>query len=154
MPRYEALSYTWSSSVDQLQIRVLDEEDAWLPVTVNLSSALRYLRHSKNPRSLWIDAICINQKDLQERQSQVQMMADIYQSANRVIVWLGPECDNSDLAMDILRQIGSTIQINERTQSPTSGKFSEGDASHLIPSLLSRYGEPGYTALNLLFSRP
>ena len=49
-----------------------------LPVTVNLFHALKYLRHEAISRTFWIDAICVNQEDLDERGKQVQRMADIY----------------------------------------------------------------------------
>jgi hypothetical protein len=54
----------------------------------NLFNALLHLR-LKRPRALWIDAICINQADIQERNAQVSLMAFIYRRATRVVVWLG-----------------------------------------------------------------
>jgi hypothetical protein len=64
---------------------------ASVAVTVNLESALRYLRHSDLPRVLWIDAICINQHDLGEKRHQVSIMQSIYTYAEQVVVWLGLE---------------------------------------------------------------
>jgi hypothetical protein len=55
----------------------------------NLWSALVNLRHAREERVLWIDAICINQADVEERNRQVQLMAYIYSRATTVIVWLG-----------------------------------------------------------------
>ncbi|KAI1064507.1 hypothetical protein LB506_007789 [Fusarium annulatum] len=83
---YEALSYAWGSSEDKATIRI---NETTLQVTKNLKEALTYLRHESKPRCLWIDAICINQSDVDERNSQVSLMGYIYSSASCVISWLG-----------------------------------------------------------------
>jgi thiamine pyrophosphate-dependent acetolactate synthase large subunit-like protein len=54
-------------------------------------------------RILWVDAICINQHDNDEKGQQVQSMAKIYAKASRVIVWLGEAADNSDQALEAIR---------------------------------------------------
>ncbi|KAF5640054.1 uncharacterized protein FTJAE_4601 [Fusarium tjaetaba] len=90
---YEALSYAWGSSGDQATIAV---NNTTLQVTQNLKDALTYLRHDSKPRPLWIDAICINQSDVDERSSQVRLMGRIYSSASCVISWLGLEDDPID----------------------------------------------------------
>jgi hypothetical protein len=59
-------------------------------VTPNCESALRHLRLKKKPRTLWIDALCINQSSNAEKSRQVPLMGDIYESASRVLIWLGP----------------------------------------------------------------
>lgn len=92
---YEALSYTWSGSEKPRSIYVNGHQ---LPVTMNLHAALSQLRNSLLERYLWVDAVCINQDDIDERGSQVQLMASIYSKANCVIVWLGEAADGSDRA--------------------------------------------------------
>jgi hypothetical protein len=82
---YEALSYVWGDPKITRTIR-LSEHD--IHVTTNIETALHYLRRPDEPRVLWVDTICINQKDLDERNSQVRMMAEIYSEARAVIVWL------------------------------------------------------------------
>ena len=64
-------------------------EDYSLEIKPNLAAALRELRDEISVRILWIDAICINQSNPEERNQQVPMMADIYGQASRVCVWLG-----------------------------------------------------------------
>jgi hypothetical protein len=54
---------------------------------------------------LWIDALCINQADTAERNAQVQRMGALYARADRVLAWLGAEDDDSDLAMDAMRDL-------------------------------------------------
>ncbi|KAK4184554.1 heterokaryon incompatibility protein-domain-containing protein [Podospora australis] len=84
--QYEALSYMWGNANHTTNI-VLNGVS--YPATVNLVSALRHLRHSDSNRTLWIDALCINQKDIPERNVQVGRMTEIYRSAQRTLVFLG-----------------------------------------------------------------
>ncbi|KAF8853256.1 HET-domain-containing protein, partial [Acephala macrosclerotiorum] len=98
--QYEALSYAWGSPKDPADIIVGSPySHGTISVTQNLAEALRYLRYEDKIRTLWIDAICVNQLDMAERTSQVKRMADIYSAASRVVVWLGPESDDSTMAM-------------------------------------------------------
>lgn len=60
-----------------------DYEHARIEVTQGLARALPYLRHKEETRVLWIDALCVNQRNLEERSAQVQRMADIYHHAKR-----------------------------------------------------------------------
>ncbi|KAK4447348.1 heterokaryon incompatibility protein-domain-containing protein [Podospora aff. communis PSN243] len=60
-----------------------------LQVTKNLAMALRYLRDTKRPVTLWIDALCINQADEDEKQLQIQRMDWVFANATPVLVWLG-----------------------------------------------------------------
>ena len=91
-PPYEAVSYTWANEEGDCslssQIRC---DDARLWVTKNCELALRYLRETDSERILWVDAICINQKDVGERGHQVGIMRDVYSKAVRVLIWLGEE---------------------------------------------------------------
>ncbi|EOO00383.1 putative het domain containing protein [Phaeoacremonium minimum UCRPA7] len=84
---YEALSYTWGK-VEFSHPIVLDGES--FKITANLDSALRYLRWPSEERTLWVDAVCINQMDIGERSHQVTLMKDIYQHCQTDLVWLGP----------------------------------------------------------------
>lgn len=112
-PVYEALSYTWGSAIDSDYVYVQDDkEEKALAITPNLAEALRYLRYEDRPRVLWIDAICVDQNNTTERGHQVLRMADIYRHATRVIIWLGPERDDSTLAMQELNALGQTIEVD------------------------------------------
>lgn len=73
-----------------------------IPITSNLDEALRSLRSEQTQRVLWVDFVCINQSDIQERASQVGMMGDIYRQAEKVIIWLGMPTPASKLGMKIL----------------------------------------------------
>ena len=102
-PAYEALSYTWGDTCNPSSIFLKGEE---FPVRKNLEAALRHLRPCRLPddkvqpqRFLWIDAVCINQADIQERSEQVLKMVKIYQTALTTIVWLGDGTIESDKAI-------------------------------------------------------
>ncbi|RSM00621.1 hypothetical protein CEP52_009024 [Fusarium oligoseptatum] len=104
-PLYDALSYVWgkpSDPNDSINVLVLDGHH--VPATANLVSALRHLRPpvGADPMTLWVDAVCINQADLNERSQQVSMMREIYASAERVVIWIGEEGDDSDDVFDAL----------------------------------------------------
>ncbi|KAH8594119.1 heterokaryon incompatibility, partial [Bisporella sp. PMI_857] len=66
---YEALSYTWGSDIIPEDITI--GEQFKLKVRPNLHTALRYLKVPNRDLFLWVDAICINQSDSQEKSDQV-----------------------------------------------------------------------------------
>lgn len=128
-PTYEALSYTWGTNEDQRHIYIAKCKGSVLAVNKNLWQALDHLRYTTRPRTLWIDAICINQMDLDERSRQVRRMADIYRLAERVVVWLGIEENGSSLAINMLRTLGTNIEVDwtGMTMKPSDKAFSSGN---------------------------
>ena len=99
---FAALSYVWGD-VEPAQTIYMNG----LPrtITPNLAVALRHLRDPRNTLRIWIDALCINQADRDERGQQVSQMGDIYRQAERVLVWLGPEAENSHLVFPLSEHI-------------------------------------------------
>ncbi|MCJ1243107.1 hypothetical protein MMC30_000304 [Trapelia coarctata] len=106
---FEALSYTWGDPNDREAITC---NDTSVSVTKSLFGALQALRFPDRGRFLWIDAICINQKDVDEKNVQVQLMASIYQSAFQVIIWLGEEAEDTVPAMDLLAKIATGGKVD------------------------------------------
>lgn len=100
---YEALSYVWGKpTVFHSSIWCADEDPAstgsgLLRIGANLATALLAYRSKDRARVIWVDAICIQQDDLDERLSQVRMMGDIFRHATQVLCWLDgfqePETD-------------------------------------------------------------
>ena len=84
-PAYEALSYVWGKEPPNESIIVQSQA---FPARPNLVAALRRLRLPDKQRIIWIDAICINQFDLDERAAQVNHMRAIYTRATRVLVFM------------------------------------------------------------------
>ncbi|KAH8701244.1 heterokaryon incompatibility protein-domain-containing protein, partial [Phaeosphaeriaceae sp. PMI808] len=131
-PDYIALSYTWGNAndtspalCDGKKIKITAFCDGKkINITKNLREALWQLRESRNslarkflsknrlaqPLYFWIDAVCINQSDKEEKSCQVGLMADIYRQAYNVIVWLGPSDDSSDSIVDYLNGFGAKAE--------------------------------------------
>lgn len=86
-PPYEAVSYTWGSTERTEKIFHAFTGQI-LYITKNCASALQSL-YTDSDRRFWIDAICINQDDIDERSIQVSMMADIFRNAVRTIAYVG-----------------------------------------------------------------
>ncbi|KAI1738100.1 HET-domain-containing protein [Xylaria scruposa] len=115
-PPYEALSYVWGSEDDKQPIQITNQASTTLHITRNLAVALRGLRLVDRPRDMWVDAICINQFNNDEKNLQVERMGEIYRLASRVIAWLGPEEDDSSNAMKWMHHIGSQVTLDETQQ--------------------------------------
>ncbi|KAL2063864.1 hypothetical protein VTL71DRAFT_4358 [Oculimacula yallundae] len=94
-PTYEALSYVWGPPEPTSNILLSGHQHV---VRANLFAALRRLRLEKEPRLLWVDALCINQSDIPERSSQVIIMSSVYKEAANVVAWLGEKPDNAEVA--------------------------------------------------------
>jgi len=119
---YLALSYVWGDATSTAEI-LLNE----IPYTVtkNLHTALRNMRHPEGMRMLWIDALCINQKDIVERNLQVLRMKDIYENAARVIVWIG------DYAPHTQEQVEAAFECTSRLFQ----KSNENDLSYMCEEI-------------------
>lgn len=102
-PPFTAISYAWGDASSRTAIQVNRKE---LSITSALDSALRHLRLPDQQRKLWIDQICINQADDDEKASQVLLMRQIYSQAEATIAWLGEERDGSDQAIRLIRDAG------------------------------------------------
>jgi Heterokaryon incompatibility protein (HET) len=98
-PHYTALSYVWGDSTVPHPISV---NGMLFPVTSNLYSALTHLRDEQIQQTLWVDAICINQNDSEEKGHQVGQMIRVYEQADQVIAWLGESENDSDLAINYI----------------------------------------------------
>ncbi|KAI0166731.1 HET-domain-containing protein [Hypoxylon sp. FL1284] len=91
-PEFEALSYVWGDFLPRMPIRCSGRA---VEIGPSLHGALRHLRQEEyGTRTLWVDALCINQKDMQERNKQVRLMGDLYRRAAKTIIWLGEDPDN------------------------------------------------------------
>ena len=105
-PQFEALSYAWGDPNLTRPIRLENRE--WY-ATINLEAGLRYLRNPSEEVVIWVDALCVDQSSVDERNSQVLLMKTIYSNAERVRVWLGEATRGSDDALAILEHMGRNI---------------------------------------------
>jgi len=119
-----------------------------LDVTENGNAALQHLRRKLGKFTIWIDAICINQKDKIEKEQQIPLMGDVYSRAEKAYMWLGEGNEKSDRAMAFLARSGLLeyfpIEVAEEGSAPkprtwaalwsfynTSLRYGSGD---LLPS--------------------
>jgi hypothetical protein len=122
-PEYEALSYTWGETTwyngftyqwntDPPRTYPIEIRDSGLlQITTNLKEFLQYLAESApsgtSIRKIWADQICINQKDIEERNSQVAMMKRIYQTAWRTLIWLGKQDTDTMTVLKLLQAVAT-----------------------------------------------
>ena len=104
---FGALSYCWGDSPERVNIH-LEAEGATIgliSVSPTIERALRRLRNPDTPLRIWIDAVCINQTDLEERAQQVSIMGTIYSRAKAVHIWLDEDNSGLDAALRIIRDV-------------------------------------------------
>ncbi|TGO46738.1 hypothetical protein BCON_0310g00160 [Botryotinia convoluta] len=93
-PDYVALTYAWGKHNEEV-LKVYGNVFS-IHLRSNLHSALVHLRGSTEPRMLWIDAICIDMQNFEERSFQIRLMARLYSQAQEVIMWLGESRNSSE----------------------------------------------------------
>ncbi len=94
---YEALSYVWGDPAPAALVKCVDPaNEGELGIGKGLAKALAAFRLTEQTRRIWVDALCINQKDVAERQSQVRLMGAVYSKAEHVLCWLGPFNDKDE----------------------------------------------------------
>ncbi|KAK3381902.1 heterokaryon incompatibility protein-domain-containing protein [Podospora didyma] len=110
--QYDALSYTWG---DPAKANAINMQGYRFPITANLAAGLYSLRSPHEERRLWIDAICINQQDIKERNHQVRLMKQVFSHASSVVVWLGNTNSSaivSNLILDYNYYLGYGVEMN------------------------------------------
>jgi len=136
---YEALSYEWGNPLDNQPIspgtQYIDEvqrklhtiivDDNTFDVRWNLYCALRQLRLAEKPRVLWVDALCINQENDQERNHQVTLMKMIYPRADRVVVWLGRNKWEPINPLSQMKDFNKSVSRNMNTEKRRNSSFNK-----------------------------
>jgi hypothetical protein len=141
-PRFYALSYSWGSDASCVSISC---NGFSINIRASLHDAIHTLLNLPlNPElPIWIDAICINQEDDEEKAVQVSRMGDIYRTAHQVLAWLGPSGKDSDLAMHSLETLSKALP-------PI---FTPPQFSQLEALCLPKRNSPVWSALGHLFRR-
>ncbi|EME85231.1 uncharacterized protein MYCFIDRAFT_135100, partial [Pseudocercospora fijiensis CIRAD86] len=107
-PSFDALSYAWGINTVTVTDPLIVHGEAVF-VTRNLYEGLRNFKNGSHAEYIWIDAICINQRDLAERSHQVTLMREIFSIANVVHVWLGPSTSSTARVLDVLDRAGRRL---------------------------------------------
>lgn len=151
-PAFETVSYVWGDSIEERAIEVSGRS---IPITKNLYAGLLRLRQTNEERTLWIDQICINQWDLEEKAAQVALMRDIYRQCTQCVTWMGgltrDGCEvlirDAEAVFDFLRQVAAA------KITPLSGlpvlfeQSSEGLAARRAFEAFSMYGNPWWSRI-------
>ncbi|KAF2836616.1 HET-domain-containing protein, partial [Patellaria atrata CBS 101060] len=150
---FVALSYTWGPPVFDGSLLL---DGCKFPITKSLEAALKQLRFSYKDNATieingrlwghecycWVDQICINQSNIDERGEQVSLMRRIYKRARSVQVWLGEEADDSSVAVGLLNTIGAPP------------RHAPGERTIQYPSFPEDEVVRHWNSLRALFKRP
>jgi hypothetical protein len=138
-PPYTAISYAWGID-PALAILVIDQHA--YSVSSNVEQALRQLRHADEDTYVWVDQICIDQGNDDEKTHQVQQMKYIYKEAQLVVAWLGPTANGSDLLLRHLDRMGDAIWADDEQSVVSAHRSKEG--RELIAHAFRRFCERDY----------
>lgn len=111
-PSFFALSYYWGAPPPICDLRSIRVSDCDVLVRPTIHAFLLQLCAHFGEVTVWLDVLCINQKDVEERNRQVSLMSDIFQAARGVYAWLGESTTDTDYAFDAITGgiVSSSIQ--------------------------------------------
>ena len=138
----------------------------WI-IAENLYSALLHLRSDQFRKHFWIDAICLNQQNISERNIQLGSIGQIYEIASTVIIWLGVSCESSTtvfrwanstrakMSHRKTREISDQISlptvdssespiVRDDVEAPFNTIYSVADLEHLIRSMIDLFERPWF----------
>ncbi|TGJ79535.1 hypothetical protein E0Z10_g9225 [Xylaria hypoxylon] len=106
-PQFTVVSHRWQATDAADEAKSLLVNGAPVPVSTGLFAVLHHIQKEAEPVVVWIDALCINHADENEREKslQVSQLAQIFATAEKTLVWLGVTADRSDEAMKVLRRL-------------------------------------------------
>ncbi|KAL8801197.1 MAG: hypothetical protein Q9182_004646 [Xanthomendoza sp. 2 TL-2023] len=142
---YNALSYTWGAPSANPLSNIKGYR-----LTPNLMSCLAELM-VQAPGLWWIDALCIDQDNLDEKDQQVKKMRDIYAKAQKLYVWLGPESNDGQAGLHILVKI---CDLSSQGKIDQGGPPLDFDDDQLQSLGLPETTSPIWRALLVFLSRP
>ncbi|KAI3534094.1 HET domain-containing protein [Colletotrichum filicis] len=130
---FEAVSYTWGDAPPSCQL-LIDGAFSF-DISPTVDSLLRALRQPSTTRSLWIDAICLNQQDTGEKAQQLPRMGRIYKGAKEVHIWLGDPDDKTAAifsAIRMMQTIPDTKQVKIMAEATLNITKSQIGADHIL----------------------
>jgi hypothetical protein len=152
-PEYETISYVWGDPKERATIIV---DGKTLDVPASAERAIRRVRKDVN-RTIWIDAICINQADLKERAQQVAIMGEVYSKTAGNLVWLGKSQESTAAAVDVINAMwidilcasDNLITFYESTREPEFNRYSELHkiSPHDAAPLMTFFSNPWFQRL-------
>jgi hypothetical protein len=113
-PTYAALSYVWG---DPKSTDVVICNGQLTIVRANLKAALKRIRHPSEICPCWVDALCINQSDNDEKNKQVALMGEVYSRALNVVIYLGEEAPGFDAVCTIMHALRGASLDTAKTEA-------------------------------------
>ncbi|PMD33751.1 heterokaryon incompatibility, partial [Hyaloscypha variabilis F] len=150
---FTAISYCWGSSERPHLVKCSDPKK--IVITENLKNLLLALRTEDTYVTLWIDSICINQDDIEEKTKQVKMMSLIYENASTTVVYLGESNQETEAAMECAKELAA-MKDWPKEKVP---QFLPDQRQPVDPPLVGDQGEPQnfidkWRAFTRLLDRP
>ena len=128
---YAALSYSWAP---EFPTSIITCNSAPVEISLNLYDAMLSLRDTQPGNNFWVDKICINQDDTDEKSQQVGLMREIYGLSKPTIIWLGTAWEATESTFDTIRPLKAALRTVRDAQY--SGNYgSHGSWAALKESL-------------------
>ncbi|KAJ4248727.1 hypothetical protein NW762_012565 [Fusarium torreyae] len=154
---YEALSYAWGEQNTPEEIKMNGKHTS---VTTSLHDALCHLRKPHEDRILWVDALCIDQSNINERGHQVRHMGEIYGKADNVVIWLGLVDSNAGFLISAIDKFKHVVPPGAFRTWPREDPrwreqwhklgLDEPDLSKSVSGLRSFMNQPWFTRVWIL----
>jgi hypothetical protein len=152
-PPYDAVSYVWGNPKASASLLVGPVEDSCIPIAENARCVLAAVTPLEGTRYIWMDSICIDQSNEEEKAQQIPMMGKIYARAQEVISYLKPSSqDDADAAIAFMNRLTILVGLNANSMTnflryPTEDIGNAMTAVPLIP-----INDPGWSAFDCLVS--
>ncbi|KAK7747427.1 hypothetical protein SLS53_001682 [Cytospora paraplurivora] len=149
-PPYIAVSYTWGDPKIIGRFKSDQEGAAGIEYNQSVSKIVNTLVPMGSTLHLWIDALCINQRDYDEKGTQVALMGEIYKKARQVVVFLGEADEGTTANMDLIQRAGPILEKTFSTSSISASRSPYGGASLELSELANESIKAGIPMKELL----
>ena len=147
-PKYDAISYCWGEKTGTGSIIL---NGATVEVPNSAAGVLRHFRPASGTHTLWIDAVCINQRDVRERSTQVSIMHHVYQDSTRTLIWLGEADEVAEQAFRMVDAICRGLRAREAcTDESDSAVLPLGTARAEVESVIEFVRRPWFSRVWVL----
>ncbi|KAI1405985.1 heterokaryon incompatibility protein-domain-containing protein [Hypoxylon fuscum] len=134
---YETVSYVWG---DRSNTSLIEVDGNNVAITNNLEAALRRIRLSET-RTLWVDQICINQEDDEEKANQIPLMRQLYSNTKQCLIWFGElrsdiQLSDAKAALDVIHFLNDNDEDSPVDISVSYSSISE----QTLPNTMKAFG--------------
>ncbi|KAF1979876.1 HET-domain-containing protein [Bimuria novae-zelandiae CBS 107.79] len=150
--KFIAVSYCWGDESPTEHLPLSNGD--YLKVTSSVVLLIQHVAGVASGLPIWIDAICINQADLEEKSTQVSMMGNIYSRAECVLIWLGSKGFTQDDELSLWSYIKSSLKFENTPFSSARGIVEDGAGDAVLGRVLqSRWFERVWVVQEMCLAR-